>query len=388
MLDLAELRRRLADSAPHSPRLARQLEGVDLASLQSSAELARIPILRKSDLSALQREDPPFAGIAKSAGAFKRLFLSPGPIFEGEAHGEDPYGAKSAFAAAGFVAGDVVLNCFAYHLTPGGFIMESGAHALGCAVIPAGPGSVEQTLQAIAHLRPSGYVGPPDYLKILLDKAGDADVSSIRRALVSGGALPASLRAEMEQRGVRTRQAFATAELGVVGYETDGADGAVAPGLKVNEDVLVEIVRPGSGDPLPAGGVGEIVVTALRGAFPLLRFATGDLSAFLDPNRIRGWMGRADQTTKVKGMFVPPAAIVEVGRRHPQLQGLRLVVRREGEQDSMTLIAETAAPSDALAEAVAATLQATTKMRGRVEFVAPGALPNDGKTIADERPAG
>ena len=231
MLDLAELRRRLADSAPHSPRLARQLEGVDLASLQSSAELARIPILRKSDLSALQREDPPFAGIAKSAGAFKRLFLSPGPIFEGEAHGEDPYGAKSAFAAAGFVAGDVVLNCFAYHLTPGGFIMESGAHALGCAVIPAGPGTAEQTLQAIAHLRPSGYVGPPDYLKILLDKAqATRDVSSIRKALVSGGALPASLRAEMEQRGVRTRQAFATAELGVVAYETDGADGARSAG--------------------------------------------------------------------------------------------------------------------------------------------------------------
>ncbi len=378
MLDFAELRRRLAELGPRSPRLA----GV---ALQSLADLARVPLLRKADLPALQRDNPPFAGIAASASGFKRLFLSPGPIFEGEDHGDDPYGAKAALAAAGFVAGDVVLNCFSYHLTPGGFIMESGAHALGCAVIPAGPGGVEQTLQAIAHLQPTGYAGPPDFLKILLDKSGDRP--SIIKALVSGAALPASLRAELEARGVRTRQAFATAELGVVAYETDGADGAVAPGLKVNDDVLVEIVRPGSGDPLPLGGVGEIVVTALRGAFPLLRFATGDLSAFLDENRIRGWMGRADQTTKVKGMFVHPSAIVEIGRRHPELQGLRLVVRREGEQDSMTLIAEASAPSEALAEAVATTLQATTKLRGRVELVSPGALPNDGKTIADERPA-
>ena len=373
MLAFDALRQRLAELAPRSPRLA----GLDL---REPADFARVPLLRKADLSRLQAEAPPFAGIAASAGGFKRLFMSPGPIFEGEDHSPDPYGAKAAFVAAGFVGGDIVLNCFSYHLTPGGFIMESGAHALGCAVIPAGPGNAEQTLAALAHLKPNGYAGPPDFLKILVDKAGNE--TSLRKALVSGAALPESLRAEIEARGVRVRQTFATAELGVVAYEDDG------PGLKVADDVLVEIVRPGSGDPLPQGGVGEIVVTALRGGFPLLRFATGDLSAFLDENRIRGWLGRADQTTKVKGLFVHPSAVVEAARRHPELTGVRLVVRREGEQDTMKLLAETAQPSPTLAEAVAASLQATTKLRGTVELVAPGSLPNDGKTIADERPVG
>jgi phenylacetate-CoA ligase len=275
-------------------------------------------------------------------------------------------------------------------LTPGAFVIESGAQALGCAVIPAGPGNTEQTLQAMAHLKPTAYAGPPDFLKILLDKAKEAgaDASSLRKALVSGGALPPSLRADIEARGVRTRQAYATAELGMIAYETDGPDGGVAPGLEVSDDVLLEIVRPGAGDPLPQGAVGEVVVTALRGGFPLLRFATGDLSAFLDATRIRGWMGRADQTTKVKGMFVHPSAVVEAGKRHPELKGVRLVVRREGEQDVMTLLAETVAASDGLAEKVAASLLATTKIRGKVELVAPGSLPNDGKTIADERPVG
>ena len=385
MTDFSALRARLAELLPRSPQLARQLAGVDLASLQGPADLAPVPLLRKSDLSRRQGEEPPFAGIAASTGGFRRLFMSPGPIFEGEDRGADPFGATAALAAAGLDAGDVVLNCFSYHLTPGAFIMESGAQALGCPVIPAGTGATEQTLLAIAHLKPTAYVGPPDFLKILLDKAGAP--TSIRKALVSGGALPASLRAEMEARGVKTRQAFATAELGVVAYETDGAAG-LEPGLKVAEDVLLEIVRPGSGAALPQGGVGEIVVTALRGGFPLLRLATGDLSAYLDAGRIRGWLGRADQTTKVKGMFVHPSAIAETARRHPELQGVRLVVRREGETDAMTLRAETATPSEALAQAVAATLQATTKLRGRVEFVEPGALPNDGKTIADERPVG
>ncbi len=284
--------------------------------------------------------------------------MSPGPIFEGEDHGEDPYGAKAAFGAAGFVCGDVVLNCFSYHLTPGAFIMESGAHALGCAVIPAGPGNTEQTLAAVAHLKPNGYAGPPDFLKILLDKAGGE--TSLRKALVSGAALPPSLRAEMEARGVELAAGFRdrrTRRRRLRGRRP-------APGLKVADDVLVEIVRPGSGDPLPLGAVGEIVVTALRGGYPLLRFATGDLSAFLDETRIRGWMGRADQTTKVKGMFVHPSAVIEAAKRHPELAAVRLVVRREGEQDTMTLLAETAAPSPALAEAVAASLQATTKLRG------------------------
>jgi len=390
MLDFSAVRRRLAELEPQSPRIARQLQGVDVAALKLAADFATIPLLRKSDLSAMQREDPPFAGIAKAASGFKRLFMSPGPIFEGEDHGEDPYGAKAAFAAAGVTPDDIVLNCFSYHLTPGAFVIESGAHALGCAVIPAGTGNTEQTLQAIAHLKPTAYVGPPDFLKILLDKAGEVgvDASSIRKALVSGGALPPSLRAEMEARGVKTRQAYATAELGVIAYETDGPDGALEPGLQVNDDVHLEIVRPGSGDPLGQGAVGEVVVTALRGRFPLLRFATGDLSAFLDATRIRGWLGRADQTTKVKGMFVHPSAIVEAAKRHPELSAVRLIVRREGEQDVMTLMVETEAGSDALAQNLAASLQATTKLRGRVEFVAPGTLPNDGKTIEDEREVG
>jgi len=386
----AALRARLAVLRPLAPALARQLEGVDIDSLRSAADFTRIPLLRKSDLPAMQRAAPPFGGIAATApGRFKRLFLSPGPIFEAQDFGADAFGAKAALEAAGFRAGDVVLNCFAYHLTPGGFIMESGAHALGCATIPAGPGNAEQTLQAIAQLKPDGYCGPPDYLKILLDKAEAAgvDASSLRKALVSGAALPASLRTELEARGVRTRQAYASAELGVIAYENDGPDGALAPGLKVDADIFVEIVTPGSAEAAAHGAVGEVVVTALRGHFPLLRFATGDLSAFLEPQRIRGWLGRADQTTKVKGMFVHPAEVIEIGRRHPELGALRLVVRREGEQDAMTLKAETATPSPALAKAVAATMQAVTKLRGHVEFVARGALPNDGKTIADERPA-
>lgn len=383
------LRERLAALRPRSPALARQLEGIDIDSLRSRADLARVPLLRKSDLSEMQRAEPPFAGMAATApGRFRRLFMSPGPIFEAQDVGGDPWGAVRAFQAAGIVAGDVVLNCFSYHLTPGAFILESGAHALGCATIPAGPGNTEQTLQAIARLKPDAYCGPPDFLKILLDKAVAAgvDASSLRKAFVSGAALPPSLRAELEGRGVRTRQCYATAELGVVAFESDDADGALAPGLEVNSDIVLEIVRPGGGDPVPVGAVGEIVVTALRGDFPLLRFATGDLSAFLDATRIRGWMGRADQTTKVKGMFVHPSEIVEIGKRHPELGALRLVVRREGEQDTMTLKAEVAAPGAGLAEAVAATMLAVTKLRGGVEFVTPGALPNDGKTIADERP--
>jgi phenylacetate-CoA ligase len=383
------LRERLKALIPQSPALARQLHGVEIDSLRTPADLARIPLLRKSDLPAMQRAAPPFAGIAAAApGRFRRLFVSPGPIFEAQDFGEDPWGAADALRAAGFQAGEVVLNCFSYHLTPGGFIIESGAHALGCATIPAGPGNTEQTLQAIAQLRPDAYAGPPDFLKILLDRAEAAgvDASSLRKALVSGAALPASLRAELESRGVKTRQAFATAELGMIAYETDGPDGAPAPGLQVADDIWLEIVRPGGADPLGVGAVGEIVVTALRGNFPLLRLATGDLSAFLNTGHIRGWMGRADQTTKVKGMFVHPSEVVEIGKRHPELGALRLVVRREREQDAMTLLAEVESPREGLIEAVAQTLQAVTKLRGAVEFVGPGALPNDGKTIADERP--
>ncbi len=282
-----------------------------------------------------------------------------------------------------------MVNCFSYHLTPGGRILESGAIALGCPVIPAGPGNTEQLIAAVAHLKPSVYCGPPDFLKIVLDKAraAAADVSSIRKALVSGAALPPSLRAELEGAGVRTRQAYATADLGIIAYETDDETGALIPGMLVNDELIVEIVTPGTSEPAPAGRVGEVVVTKLSGDYPLLRFGTGDLSAWASPGRLKGWMGRADQSAKVRGLFVHPDQIVEIGRRHHELLALRLVVTREGEQDAMRLMAETASPSDPLSSAVAATLQALTKLRGHVALVAPGSLPNDGKIISDERPA-
>ncbi len=392
---MAALRDALTGLRTRSPALARQLEGVEIGALRSRADLSRIPVLRKSELAAMQRAAPPFGGLAGAEpGRFKRLFASPGSLFEPQDYGEDVWGAAPALVAAGLGPGDIVVNCFSYHLTPGGFIMECGAHALGCAVIPAGPGNTEQTLQAIAHLRPNAYCGPPDFLKILLDKAseGGLDVSSIRKALVSGAALPASLRAELEGRGVKTRQAYATAELGIIAYETDAADGAAAPGLAISDSVLVEVVTPGAGDPVAEGKVGEVVVTRLSENYPLLRFATGDLSAFLPASsgekagRIKGWMGRADQATKVKGLFVHPSQVVEVGKRHPELGAVRLIVRREGEQDAMVLVAEVSNPRAGLDKEVAQTLLSATKMRGAVEFVAPGALPNDGKTIADERP--
>jgi phenylacetate-CoA ligase len=376
-----------------APGWAAQLAGVDPAAVRSRAALATLPLLRKSELPVRQRERPPFGGFnVTPPGRVRRLLMSPGPIFEPEGEGKDTWGAARALFAAGIRAGDIVHNAFSYHLTPGGFILESGAHALGCAVIPAGPGNTEQQLEAIAHFKPSAYVGTPDFLKILLDAAAKAgkDASSLRRALVSGAALPPSLRSELAARGVEVRQCYATADAGVIAYESEGGEGMI-----VNETVLLEIVRPGTGDPVAEGEVGEVVVTSFNADYPMIRLATGDLSAVLpgrspcgrSNTRIKGWMGRADQTTKVKGMFVHPAAVAEIGKRHPELGRLRLVVTRAGEQDAMTLLAECSAPGSELQEAVAATLRAVTKLGGEVKFVAVGSLPNDGKVIADERPA-
>jgi len=377
-----------------APGWAKQLSGVDPKSVNSRSGLATLPVLHKSDLAALQKQYPPFGGFNVTApGRVKRLLMSPGPIFEPEGEGADWWGAARACHAAGLRAGDIVHNSFAYHLTPGGFILESGAHALGCAVIPGGVGNTEQQLEAIAHYKPAGYVGTPDFLKILLDTAEKTgkDASSIKRGLVSGAALPASLRDELGQRGVVVLQCYATAELGVIAYESPAREGMI-----VNESVIVEIVRPGTGDPVAEGEVGEVVVTSFNADYPMIRLGTGDLSALLPGVspcgrtniRIKGWMGRADQTAKVKGMFVHPKQIAEVASRHPQLARLRLVVGREGEQDTMTLMAECAAPDAALETAVAASLQSVTKLKGAVKLVALGALPNDGKVIADERPAG
>ncbi len=386
------LRALLKQAAAHAPALKRQLRGIDITGLKSRAALAEVPLLRKSDLKAAQQAMPPFAGLtAVKAGALARLLVSPGPIFEPEGPYMDWWGAARALFAAGLRKGDIVLNTFSYHLTPGGFIMDSGAQALGCAVIPAGPGNTEQQLEAIQHFKPAAYCGTPDFLKILFDKGKEIgrEPKSIKRALVSGAAFPASLQAEIKARGIDAYQAYATAECGIIAYETKARSGLV-----VNEGLIVEIVRPGTGDPVADGEAGELVVTRLNPEYPLLRLATGDLSKFVagkskcgrTNRRLAGWLGRADQSTKIKGMFVHASQIAEIGRRHPELAKLRLAVRRAGEQDVMALLAECAAGSGALAERVSATIMAVTKLKGAVEFCAAGSLPNDGKVIADERP--
>jgi phenylacetate-CoA ligase len=390
---LAQLRMALA-AALRAPAYAQALKGLDPRDVTDMRALATLPVLRKSDLPAFHKASPPFGGLVPSHLAdFGRLFTSPGPIFEPEGRERDPWGAGRACFAAGFQCGDVALNTFSYHLTPGGFIMDSGARAAGCAVIPAGPGNSGQQLELIAAYQPAAYCGTPDFLKILIE-AGDAagiPATSLKKALVSGAAFPPSLQAWVKGRGVDAYQAYATADAGVIAYETSAREGMV-----VNEHVIVEIVRPGTGDPVPEGEVGEVVVTSLNETHPVIRLAVGDLSAFLPGMsacgrtnaRIKGWMGRADQTAKIKGMFVRPEQVAEIGRRHPELGKLRLVVTRAGETDAMTLRAECGVADAGLVEAVGATLQSVTKLRGAVELCPGGALPNDGKVIADERPIG
>ena len=374
-----------------APGWAKHLAAIDPKAIASRAQLAKLPLLRKSALLGLQKETPPFGGFnTTEPGKAKRLFMSPGPIFEPEGHSGD-YNASRALFAAGVRAGDIVHNCFSYHLTPGAFILEAGAHALGCAVIPGGVGNTEAQLDAIAQLKPTAYVGTPDFLKILLDAAQKSgkDAASLKRGLVSGAALPPSLRKELGERGVAVKQCYAVAEAGVISYESDALEGMI-----VNEDIILEIVRPGTGDPVADGEVGEVVVTTFNPDYPMIRLATGDMSAVLagaspcgrTNTRIKGWMGRADQTTKVKGMFVRPEQVAELVQRHPELIRVRLAVTREAEQDAMTLHAECADAGAGLAAAVAETLQSVTKLKGAVKLVAPGSLPNDGKVIADERP--
>jgi phenylacetate-CoA ligase len=397
-----------------APGWARQLAGIDAASVASRAALAKLPVLRKSLFPALQKETPPFGGFnVTPPGKAKRLFMSPGPIFEPEGQGKDGTNVARALFAAGVRAGDVVHNCFSYHLTPAGLLFESGAQAIGCAVIPGGVGNTEAQLDAVAQFKPSAYVGTPDFLKVLLDTAAKTakDASSFRRGLVTGAALPPSLRKELAERGVAVKQCYAVAEVGVIAYESDEQDSnfgagrdakpvstfaGPAPGMIVSENMILEIVRPGTGDPVADGEVGEVVITSFNPDYPMIRLATGDMSAVMTGaspcgrtgTRIKGWMGRADQTTKVKGMFVRPEQIAEVLKRHPELRRVRLAVTREAEQDAMTLLAECDGAPAGLADAVAASLQAATKLKGTVKLVAPGSLPNDGKVIADERPVG
>lgn len=384
----ADLKQSLMRAVATQPLWAERFAGIDMNNVSTRNALAQLPILRKSDLPALQRGKRPFGGLEATApGKLARLFLSPGPIFDPEGYGTDWWSSARALYAVGLRAGEIVLNTFSYHLTPAGAMFESGAHALGCAVIPAGPGNTTDQITAIEQFQPSTYVGTPDFLKILLDRADEEgrDISSIKRGLVSGAALPASLKAEFEQRGITVRQCYGTADLGIVAYEAEG------PGLVINEGVIVEIVRPGTGSPVPHSEVGEVVVTRPNADYPLFRFATGDLSCIIDARgsdgrtnlRLKGWLGRADQTTKVKGMFVRPEQIASIEQSDPGLGRLRLVVTRLGEQDMMTLRAEHT--DSRAAERIAAKLHEMTKLRGDVEIVPPGSLPNDGIIISDER---
>lgn len=375
----------------NAPRWGEILKDIDPGSVSSRDALAALPVLRKSDLLGFQAETPPFGGFT-TVGTEKmgRVFMSPGPIWEPQGEGDDPWkGARSLFAA-GFRPGDVIINSLSYHMTPGGFVFDTGARALGCAVFPAGIGNTDMQVDAIAALRPNGYAGTPDFLKVILDRADESgkDMSSIKRGLVGGAALPGSLRAWFSDRGIPVLQTYATADLGVIAYESEAMEGMI-----INEDFIVEIVKPGTGELVAEGEVGELVVTTFNKTYPLIRFATGDLSAVLTGAspcgrtnmRIKGWMGRADQRTKIKGMFVDPAQVNEIAQRHSELKKLRLVVTRSNEQDVMTLVAESSETGDAFAEQLGETLQAVCKVRGGVEFANPGSLPNDGKVIADER---
>ena len=380
----------LAQAMEAVPGLARHLAGVDPKSVTSRDALAKLPVLRKPALMEAQKANPPFGDfVNRGALAGTRVFQSPGPVWEAQGVRADPWHAARALHAAGFRSGNLVLNALSYHMTPGGFIMDEGLRALGCTVFPAGIGNTDIQVEAAAHLRPVAYAGTPDFLKVILDRADEqgADLSSIRLAMVSGGALFPSLRAEYEERGVTVMQSYATADLGVIAYETrHGTD--LVPGMIINEDMIVEIVRPGTGDPVEPGEVGEIVVTNFSRTYPLVRFGTGDMTKQIAETspcgrtamRIAGWMGRADQRTKVKGMFVDPAQVAQVVNAHDGVRAARLVVSREGERDAMVLQV-TGEGIDT--EAVAATLRDVTRLGGTVERV--DALPNDGRVIADER---
>ena len=389
---MATLRRQVAHAKAHAPAFARPFADVDAGALTSREALARLPVTRKSELLDLQKGARPFGGFAATGwGALRRVFASPGPLYEPEGARPDYWRLARALFAAGFRAGDLVHNCFSYHLAPAGSMLETGAHALGCTVFPGGTGQTELQVQAMADLKPAGYVGTPSFLKIILEKADEQGVPlpSLTKALVSGEAFPPTLRDALAARGVAGYQAYATADLGCIAYETPAREGLV-----VDEGVLVEIVRPGTGDPVAPGEVGEVVVTALANAdYPLIRFGTGDLSALLPGvspcgrtnMRIRGWMGRADQTTKVKGMFVHPSQVAAIVKRHSEIGRARLVVDNPDGNDRMTLHVEVAANASSHTEAIVASIREVTKLRGEVAFRAPGELPNDGKVIDDVR---
>ena len=387
-------------AAQRTPAMAEALSGVDAASVTSLAALASLPVTRKYELlerQQAQRSSDAFGGYSaigwaalRGLSGARRVYQSPGPIYEPEGTRADYWRVARALFAAGFRAGQLVHNSFSYHLTPGAWMMESGAAALGCTVFPGGVGNTELQLQAMQDLRPDGYCGTPSFLRILLEKAAESGTAlpSLKRALLSGEAFPPSLRDWLRERGIEGYQTYATADVGVIAFETTAREGLV-----VEEGVVVEIVRPGTGDVLPEGEVGEVVVTVLHPEYPLLRFGTGDLSAVLagrspcgrSNQRIKGWMGRADQTAKVRGMFVHPSQVAQVLKRHPELLRARLVVEGEMANDRMTLHVEAATAPEGLAQAVTHSVRELTKLRCEVLLAAPGSLPNDGKVIEDAR---
>ena len=388
----------VAHARASSPAFAQLFQGVDAASVRDRAALARLPVTRKSDLHERQKAVRAaggdvfggFSTVGYGAG-MPRLFASPGPIYEPEGTARDYWRMARAIFAAGFRPGELIHNCFSYHFVPAGSMMETGAHALGCTVFAGGTGQTEQQVQAMADLQPAGYIGTPSFLKIILEKAADMGVAlpSVRKAMFGGEAFPPSLRDWFLARGVQGYQCFATADVGLIAYETRAREGLV-----IDEGVLVEIVRPGTGDPVPDGEVGELVVTSLNPVYPLVRFGTGDLSAVMagpcptgrTNRRIKGWMGRADQTTKIRGMFVHPGQVNEIAKRFPEVVRARLVVTGAMANDAMTLRVETSSGGpDGLVTKIGEAIRDVTKLRGDVELVLPGSLPNDGKVIEDAR---
>lgn len=387
-----QLAKQIEHAKNSAPALAETLAEFDGAAVTDRAALAQLPILRKTELIERQKGQPIFGGLTGIAPPeLCQIFASPGPIFEPGSTRPDFWRFSRALYAADFRRGEIIHNCFSYHFTPAGMMFEAGSRELGCATIPAGVGQTELQVETMAHVKPQGYVGTPSFLKLIVDKADElgSDISCLKKALVSGEYLPPSLRETMAERGIAVRQCYATADLGLIAYESEALEGMI-----VDEGIILEIVRPGTGDLVAEGEVGELVVTNLNPDYPLIRFATGDLSAILPGNspcgrtnqRIKGWMGRADQTTKIRGMFVHPEQIDTILKRHMELQRGRLVVTRENEQDCMCLQVECSgtAPSD-LQEAIVNSIRELTKMRGTVEIVTPGSLPNDGKVIDDQR---
>ena len=393
---MAALPAHIAHAKRRAPGWARILEGVEPRKIKSRAALAALPVTRKSDLAALQKQQPPLGGLnATPVEKLGKLFISPGPIYDPEGRGRDWWRTARGLFAGGFRAGDVVSNSFAYHFTPAASMLESGALALGCVVIPAGVGQTEMQAAAIHDLGAVGYIGTPSFLKLIVEKADELkiDISSLKRAQVGAEYLHPAVRKAMGERGIRVTQMYGTADIGLLAYESLMPDGSVTEGMILDEGLLLEIVRPGTGDPVAAGEVGEVVVTSFNRDYPLVRFGTGDLSAILPGAsrcgrtnvRIKGWMGRADQSTKVRGMFVTPKQVSELLRRHPEIQRARLVVEGEAGNDRMTLKCEARERPAGLGEALVASIREVTKLRGEVELVAPGSLPNDGKVIDDLR---